>query len=87
MNSAITERMTWEDICRAHPDEYVVLDSPEVEAITLRVRSGVLLGHDADRDALLERTRRRQPSSSRAILYTGRVKGTFSLSLPIKRLP
>lgn len=87
MSSAASERMTWEDICRAHPDEYVVLDAPEVEAITLRVRSGVLLGHDLDRDALLERTRRRQPGSSRAILYTGRVTGNFSLSFAPKRRP
>lgn len=72
------ERMTYEEIKKAHPNEWVLIDDLEVDN-TLEVVSGVVVAHSpkrADVDAVSIQKR-----GHLAIRYTGKIKRIFALNL------
>ena len=68
----MAEKLTWDEIKRRHPDEWVMLVDyafNENEDLTV----GVVYDHDAARDALYDRCS--QAPSPVAVLYTGEIRG------------
>ena len=70
------ERLTWEQICTRHPDEWVVL--VDIEWIDsdcdMSFRTAVVLGHSRTSSECLVITRDRRPIGSEAAhLFTGTV--------------
>ena len=80
----LSSRMTWEEICLTHPSRYVVLCPVDVEERTLVVRGGIVVGQGKDRKEAFASTPR--AAGAEAILYTGRIRGNFSLSFPLDRI-
>ncbi|HEX2572499.1 MAG TPA: hypothetical protein VH877_23330 [Polyangia bacterium] len=69
-----TTRMTWEDIKRAYPDEWVLLVDVDADPSIPRVRGGKVAGHSKSRKEVLASTWL-PPGSGWALKYTGRPTG------------
>jgi hypothetical protein len=72
------QRMTVEEIKKQFPDEWVLLDEPEIGE-SQRVVSGELLFHSPNRDELYQKAMELRPKHS-AVFFTGKIpKGTAIL--------
>lgn len=65
--------MTWEEIRRAYPDQYVVVAEPECEPVAPRV-NGRVIGHGRTRDEAYAGVAA-QSRCDWAVVFTGRVRG------------
>jgi hypothetical protein len=69
------ERLNWPEICRRHPDQWVVLaDIAWRDSRTSALESAIVLGHGSTRDAAINTARRHldQRSDEFACFYTKR---------------
>jgi len=64
--------MTWQDICRAYPEEYVLMTELDYDDATSTLRAATVIAHGKNRDELLAQNPR-TTTDERAIYYTGRV--------------
>lgn len=58
-----SERLTWPEICRRHPDEWVMLVDLDDDEDDLAIRSAVVIGHGPSRKELYAATRERLAAS------------------------
>jgi hypothetical protein len=64
-------RLSWDEIKKLYPDEWVCLTDEEAPNMS-HVVSGVVYAHDPDRKTLLEKQKHLK---SAAILWTGKIRG------------
>jgi hypothetical protein len=72
------QRMTYEEIKKTYPDEWVLIDDIEVDKF-LEIVSGVVVAHSRSRDEI-GRVMLENPGNY-GIRYTGKIKGVFALNL------
>jgi len=70
MTFPMGERLSFEDIVRRYPNEYVLLNEPESDS-QHRVISGEMLDHHPDRRVVADAARRLKPLRC-AFFYTGK---------------
>lgn len=70
------ERLTWDEIKRRYPDQWVALVDVEWPNMG-EISSGVVYAHDPDHGSLLEKQKHLK---SAAILWTGRKRGVVLLA-------
>jgi hypothetical protein len=70
----VAEKLTWDEIKRRYPDEYVVLVDAEWDGSLPEVRAGVVLGHAKTNEELVASTKGLVAGREIAILFTGEVR-------------
>jgi hypothetical protein len=70
-----TERLSWDEIKRRHPNEWVVLVDDDFVENHMVLSRGVVFAHSPDRRVIMDRSRH-LPSA--AIRYTGK-RGSFTM--------
>ncbi|MBI4864646.1 MAG: hypothetical protein HY815_30980 [Candidatus Riflebacteria bacterium] len=65
------EKLTWEEIKKKYPDEWVILLDYEDDPAGADVLSGIVFAHSSDERELLDSTKLALTGKERAILYTG----------------
>lgn len=83
---APSERLTWPEICRRYPDEWVMLVDLDDDEDDPEIRSAVVIGHGPARRELFAATRERLASyhTTGACRFTGELRtpaGSFFLNL------
>ena len=63
-------RMTWEEVCKAYPDEWVVMNDLDMNRATTTMRSGIVIAHGPNKKEVLASAPRGKPEL-RAIRFTG----------------
>jgi len=76
--STTMKRMTYEEIKKKYPDQWVLIDELEVDD-TLEVVSGVVIAHSPKRDVVDAVSI--QKAGHLAIRFTGKIKGIFALNI------
>ena len=69
----LEERLTWQEICKRHPDEWVALAEVDwIDDVSLEFRSAIVAGHGPRRTDPLDQTRSaRSRYPSMAHYFTG----------------
>ena len=77
----MTERLTWEEIKRRYPDEWMHLHELDAVTTEANIRSGVVVGHDNSRQRVDEWRRMNVPARRhedlRGMYFTGEVRRRF----------
>lgn len=73
-------RMTWEEVKRAYPDEWVILIDLDEDDELPHVRGGVVAGHSRSHNEVLATTSLRV-GEHWALKFTGRRVGAYALLL------
>ncbi len=73
------ERLSWTEIQQRYPDEWVLLDDPELDE-GFEVRAGTLVHHSADKSETDDRAIELRLSSS-ALLFTGELDPDLAFAL------
>jgi hypothetical protein len=68
-----TEKLSWDEIRKRYPDEWVILLDVDGDDLEPEIRAGVVYKHCKHRDQLLVGTKEALAGKSRTILYTGEV--------------
>jgi hypothetical protein len=69
------ERLSWEEIQRRYPDEWVVLVDDDFHENHMKISRGVVYAHSPDRSVAIEQSRHLRDA---ALLYTGKI-GSFTI--------
>lgn len=72
MDLVSTNKMTWEDVRKVYPDEWVALVDLELAEDQMAVIGGRVVDHDRSRKAVYARTKPTKPSTM-TIKFTGAV--------------
>lgn len=75
----MAERLTYAEIVKRFPNEYILLNEPEADS-QHRVVSGELMFHDSNREAVAEAARKMRPVHC-AFFYTGKPPTNVALAL------
>lgn len=67
------EKLTWDEIKRTYPDEWVVLVDVDTNDRSSDVDAGVVVGYGTDCRELVAQTKETLAGKSAAILFTGEV--------------
>ncbi len=74
------EIVTWENIKKQYPDEWVVIGNPIFEG--MQIVSGIVVSHHQDkRVASIEGGERREGFKKFTITYTGKIKSNYHIGL------
>lgn len=76
----MTEKLTWEEIKKRYPDEYVVLIDPEVDE-TDTVLAGTVVDHGKDKHEMYQVLGKLNPKDG-GCLWTGKVHGRIRVLTP-----
>ena len=78
MEAIVEEHLSWEQIRKKYPDEWVVLIDLDADELTHEVFGGVVFDHGKDRKNVYARIKKPLAGKSRSVLFTGDVgKGNF----------
>lgn len=77
----MTERLTWDEIRRRYPDEYVVLIDTELDQNTVIIAATVV-NHGKDKREMRSHLGQLNPRSG-ACLWTGEPRGLLSPMRPV----
>ncbi|PIQ27487.1 hypothetical protein COW64_07220 [bacterium (Candidatus Blackallbacteria) CG18_big_fil_WC_8_21_14_2_50_49_26] len=69
-----TEKMTWEEIKKLYPDEWVLITQPEANEST-QVVAGCVFDHNEDHGYIHERMSELKGKGAIAVLFTGKPHG------------
>lgn len=65
------DKLTWDEIKRRYPDEWVILVDVDADDLSNEVRGGVVFAHSKKERELLASTKDALAGKSSAVLYTG----------------
>ena len=72
--------LTWEDIKKQYPDEWVVIGNPTFDG--MKIVSGTVLAHHQDkRVASIEAGEKREGFTKFTITFTGQVKSNYHVGI------
>jgi hypothetical protein len=78
---AATEKLTWDEIKRRYPDEYVVLVDTEVDVVSDEL-TGRVMNHGKSKKDMRQYLGKLNPMSG-ACLWTGEARGLLSPVRPV----
>ena len=72
------KHLSWEQIRKKYPNEWVALIDLDMDELTLEVFGGVVFDHCKDRKTIYKRIKKPLAGKDRSVMYTGEVgKGKY----------
>ena len=67
----MADKLTWDEIKRKYPDEWVILVEVDADELSNEVQAGVVFAHSRSERQLLASTKEALAGKSSAVLFTG----------------
>lgn len=75
----MAERVTWEEIVKKYPDQWISLADPEVDEENNEINSGIVLAAGPDYDVVIDETKDAE-CATQAVRFTGEIKPFVGLA-------
>ena len=79
----MAEKLTWDEIKRQYPDEWVILTEPDVDRSTTTLLGGRVFAHGKDRDEVHDQLK--DVPGDFSIRWTGRLRSVGILPLRLTK--